>query len=254
MDTVRLGIDNAPIVKNQVIAAYAKREPFVGLFGLSNYSNHVNSASDADLTVLQALRRDDIIPARYYGYTAGAWYASGLPQYGSLTLGGYDEVRFNVSHHLEFPLGGDSTRDLLVAIRSIAIGVGSGKTQVQLPSDTFANINSLVPEIWLPQAACRSFEDAFGLEWNQTAGYYTVTEQQHQSMIGQDQSVVFTLAATQSSSETLEITLPYRAFDQQLTWPLANITDGETAIRYFPLRQADDPTEYTLGRTFLQEA
>ena len=154
MDTVKLGIDNAPSLSKQVVATYAVREPLVGLFGLSNYSTHVNSAIDADLTVLQALKQDNIIPARYYGYTAGASYATGLPQYGSLTLGGYDEVRFDVSHHLEFPLGGDSTRDLAVAIRGITIGVGSGSTHVELEENTFANIDSLVPEIWLPQAAC----------------------------------------------------------------------------------------------------
>lgn len=255
MDTVVLGTDvSSPRLEHQVVAAYASYQPLVGLFGLSNYSTHVNSVSSSDLTILQALRQSGTIPAAYYGYTAGAYYAAGFPQYGSLTLGGYDELRYDVNRNLEFDLA-DSTRDLVVAIRDITIGVGSGTTHVAgLTTPILANIDSLVPEIWLPEPACRSFEAAFGLEWNATAGYYTVNETQHQSLVGQAKSVVFGLSSPQDSSKTIEITLPYSAFDLQLKWPLANIPDAQTAIRYFPLKIANDSREYTLGRTFLQEA
>jgi hypothetical protein len=52
-----------------------------------------------------------------------------------------------------------------------------------------------------------------------------------------------------NSSDRLDITLPYAAFDLKASPPLA----GNQTFYYFPLKQAANETQYTLGRTFLQE-
>lgn len=45
------------------------------------------------------------------------------------------------------------------------------------------------------------------------------------------------------------VTLPYAAFDLTAEYPLVS-----NSSRYFPLQRAANDTQYTLGRTFLQEA
>lgn len=256
-DNVVLGnAEDSPKLTNQIVAAMASADykPFLGLFGLSNYSSSVRDSGIKDPTALQSLRNSNSISGHYYGYTAGASYRQNPPQWASLTMGGYDALRVGAeSDRLTVPLGQDSTLDLLVNLRSIRIGVGSASQDVG-GLGISVNINSLIPEIWLPETACTGFEDAFGLQWNDTAEYYTVNETQHQRMVEQNKTVTFSLAANQSSTAVLPIQLPYAAFDLQLKWPLANITDDTTSIRYFPLKRASSELEYTLGRTFLQEA
>ncbi|KAG0648252.1 hypothetical protein D0Z07_5497, partial [Hyphodiscus hymeniophilus] len=52
-----------------------------------------------------------------------------------------------------------------------------------------------------------------------------------------------------TGGETISINLPYAAFDLQATYPIF-----PNATNYFPLRRAANQSQYTLGRTFLQEA
>lgn len=52
----------------------------------------------------------------------------------------------------------------------------------------------------------------------------------------------------QSAAETVNITLPYLAFDLQATQPIA-----VNGTNYFPLRCSTNATQYVLGRAFLQE-
>lgn len=59
----------------------------------------------------------------------------------------------------------------------------------------------------------------------------------------------FALGNNNNPSELLNIKLPYAALDLQAQWPIFNKTTN-----YFPIRRADNDTQYTLGRTFLQEA
>ena len=52
------------------------------------------------------------------------------------------------------------------------------------------------------------------------------------------------------TSDFIEIVLPYASFDLQVLDTYPNITNS---TRYFPLRRVAKDTQYTLGRTFLQE-
>lgn len=197
------------------------------------------------------LEEQDIIPSNYYGYTAGARYR-GDTHRGSLTFGGYDSARGSPDDGIQVPTDLDSQRDLLVEIRNVTIGEGSASTTTRGPA-VKACIDSIVTEIWLPTSFCEAFETAFELEWNDTVKYYLVSEEQHQRMLSQNKSVYFAIAAD-GSAEAKTIEMPYAAFDHSLRYPLANITDGDASLRYFPLRRAADEAETFLGRTFLQEA
>jgi hypothetical protein len=118
-----------------------------------------------------------------------------------------------------------------------------------LPTPIFALIDSTLPYIYLPTAACELFESAFGLVWNSTAELYLLNSTQHSALLAQNPNVTFTLGHTLSGGATVDIVLPYAAFDLNISWPHA-----ESSTWYFPLKRAANDTQYTLGRAFLQEA
>lgn len=109
-------------------------------------------------------------------------------------------------------------------------------------------LDSTVPYIYLPEAACAMFESTFGLVWDNATQLYLLTDAQHTTLKAQDPQITFTLGNL-TSSTTVDITLPYSAFDLTVLYPIV-----ENATRYFPLKRANDSSQYTLGRTFFQEA
>jgi hypothetical protein len=158
---------------------------------------------------------------------------------GSLVLGGYDSSRF-VKNNLSFALDLDTQ----IAIGLEAITTGTGKSLLPSPI-TAISLDSTLPYLYLPTEACAQFESAFGLTWNDTAEMYFLTDSQHSTLKSQNPSIKFTLG---TSPNTVDITLPYAAFDLNASWPLVTSTTP-----YFPLRRAINNT-YVLGRTFFQEA
>lgn len=167
--------------------------------------------------------------------------------YGSLVLGGYDQSRFAPTN-LTIPFAGDVSRDLVMGVQSIT----SGSTTLTSTSGGFyAFIDSTVPYLYLPLSVCEAFESAFGLVWNSTVELYLVNSTLHTELASRNASVTFTLGSSSSSGggQTVDIVLPYAAFDLQASYPLV-----ENSTSYFPLKRAANETQYTLGRTFLQEA
>ena len=75
----------------------------------------------------------------------------------------------------------------------------------------------------------------------------------HERLLELNPSVTFTLrqAAGTTASGTVEVALPYDAFDLRASPPYQTI--NETS-KYFPFRRGSNDTQWTLGRTFLQEA
>lgn len=111
-------------------------------------------------------------------------------------------------------------------------------------------IDSTISYIYLPVDICAKFEYAFGLVWDATSEIYTVNDTTHASLTSTNPSITFTLANT--AGQTLDIVLPYSAFDLTATFPV--IANGTNSTNYFPLKRAANDTQYTLGRVFLQEA
>ncbi|EME87077.1 uncharacterized protein MYCFIDRAFT_194951 [Pseudocercospora fijiensis CIRAD86] len=256
-DTIVLTLKSGtPKLSGQTIASNLATLPYLGMFGLTGYASHVNSTSEADMTKapLQALKDGGTISAYSYGYTAGRHYTP-VPELLSLTFGGYDANRGAVTEDsaISATFNSDWQRDLVVIIKGITID----GAPVEGLDDGIPNvfIDSLIPEIWLPESTCQAFERAFNLVWNETFQYYLVNDSQHDQMLKDGKTVTFTLAGNRTAgAPTVDIEMPYGAFDQALQYPLANIEDGSTSYRYFPLKRASGSDQYTLGRTFLQEA
>ena len=169
---------------------------------------------------------------------------------GSLTLGGYDSARFE-PNDLSFDFAPDDSRDLVVGIQGISYTDETQNTHDLLNSSPgiLAYVDSTIAEIWLPASACAAFEDAFGLVYDPVNKLYPVNSTWHAHMQILNPNVTFTLGNTVSGGPTIDIILPYAAFDLQASWP-----KYPSSTLYFPLQPAANETQYTLGRTFLQEA
>lgn len=246
-DNVTLGWfeGGLPTLSRQVIEGFAVQNFFIGSFGLSPHAVNISTLDDPKPSFLGALAQQNDTPSTSWAYTAGAYYRQPTA-FGSLTLGGYDTTRF-IQNNVTFQFGPDTSRDLIVPIRSITSDV----TSFPLLSDViYAYIDSLVPHIWLPLEACKAFERAFGLTYNETAQLYFVNDTLHDRLMSQNPNVTFTLGLPGSTkNDTVDIVMHYGSFDLTADYPIVN-----NATRYFPLRQAQNYSQYTLGRAFLQDA
>ena len=166
---------------------------------------------------------------------------------GSLTFGGYDTSKF-IPSNVSFQMASDIGRDLIVNLDSIIFDGGSLKPKMLLPEKISIFIDSTVPHIWLPLDSCALFEDAFGITYDSTVERYLVNDTLHTQLQNQNANISFVISNA-ASNETLKINFPYASFDLEIGPPFVDITQ-----RYFPLRQAENATQYTLGRTFLQES
>jgi hypothetical protein len=248
-DTLGLGIQGSggPILQDQVIGGYTDNEFYLGFFGVN--SAPINFGGRTQTSYLATLFDQKLIPSITFGYTAGNQYR--LKQVlGSLTLGGYDTSRF-VPNTLTFPLAADSSRSLMVGIQSISSVSGKGTSSNLLPKGIMSYVDSTVPQIWLPLEACQAFEKAFGLAFDETSQLYLVNSSLHNQLQTQNASITFTLGAGISGGQTTNIILPYASFDLLVEPPTPGVANS---TRYFPLRRAANDSQYTLGRTFLQEA
>lgn len=167
---------------------------------------------------------------------------------GSLTLGGYDLSRAG-NRNISFPFAADDSRELSLSLLSITANIpGDAANHSLLPEAIHTFIDSIVPQIWLPVAACQQFEQLFGLVFDLETGLYLVKERLHHKLLTQNFSISFKLGDG-SQIQDLEIVFPYGSFDLWVDYPLV-----QNRTRYFPIARAENHTQYTLRRVFLQEA
>lgn len=243
-ETINLGLPGSgmPTVSNQVVAGFGTNDFWLGSLGLSPIPFNFTDLNDPQPSLLSTLRNESLIPSLSWAYTAGAHYQD-PPVYGSLTLGGYDTTRFR-ENNVTLAFGADFSRDLLVKLQSITYNTLGSSPLLTSGIDMF--IDSMVTNIYLPLDVCRAFEQAFNLTWNATADMYVLDEATHDSLLAQNPTFTFTLS---NGSSTVDIVFPYAAFDLNATQSLVG-----SDVRYFPLKQAQNSSQYTLGRVFLQEA
>lgn len=134
----------------------------LGVLGLGPKPTNFSDFNDPQPSFMHSLRNQSLIPSLSCGYYAGASYDK-TPA--SLVLGGYDASQFDASKvsspGVEFKM--DLSYTLLVAIQVIqASGTLNGVVTL-LPEGIMAVVDSTVPEIWLPVAACEKFERSFGM-------------------------------------------------------------------------------------------
>ncbi|KAK4901292.1 hypothetical protein LTR27_001850 [Elasticomyces elasticus] len=246
-DVLSLGLPGSdlPSLQGQTIAGFATNDFWVGSIGLSPYPMNFTHFDTPQNSMLSTLLNQSFIPSLSWSYTAGAYYQD-PPVLGSLTLGGYDSTRF-VPNNVSFAMYSDFSTDLLVGLTAVTYDtLGSSPLLTQTVN---VYIDSLVTELWLPLDACRAFEAAFDLVWNNTAQLYLVNETTHKGLLQQNPQFTFSLAQPGAPNGTVDIVIPYAAFDLNVTNPLV-----DTSTWYFPLKQAQNESQYILGRAFLQEA
>ncbi|EME87831.1 uncharacterized protein MYCFIDRAFT_148442 [Pseudocercospora fijiensis CIRAD86] len=257
-DTVTLGWQGSTIgtVNHSVVFNLADSQYWLGLLGLKPQPSNFTTFNDPQPSIMQDLVNHNITPSLTYGYTAGNQYRLNKV-YGSLTFGGYDSNRFDASKNITVKMGSDITRDLLVNLQGIK--TSSGSPSNLLPGGSInILIDSSVAQIWLPKSACTAFEEAFGLTWDPDYNFYLVNNSLHESLTASNPKVTFTIGSQASGGDTVDITLPYGAFDLLLGFP--NVLNLNSSYKsgnesyYFPLKRAANDTQYILGRTFLQEA
>ena len=246
-DNATLGLpgDGLPTLSRQVVEGFAAKDFYIGSLGLSPRAVNISTLNDPQPSFLGALAQQNLTPSTSWAYTAGASYRQPTA-FGSLTLGGYDTTRL-ISNSVTFPFGPDTSRDLVVPIQSIT----SDASNSRLLSDViYAYVDFLIPHIWLPLEVCRAFERAFGITYNETAEMYFVNDTLHDRLVSQNPNVTFTLGFPGSTKDdTVDIVMHYGSFDLMADYPIV-----KNATRYFPLKQAQNYSQYTLGRAFLQDA
>jgi hypothetical protein len=185
----------------------------------------------------------------------------------SLTLGGVDFNRFE-PNNATFELNAAAVP--VIALNSVTVSADPTATSDSKPKfsnpttlmsaedDSLFTIDSSTSFLWLPETACDAFSKTLGLTYNDILELYTYGNNQsiRDELISWNLTFTFTLSDSVGSSDTVDITLPFQAFDQALTppYPGLNQTTNASSLPYFPLKKAANSTQYTLGRVFLQEA
>ena len=88
-----------------------------------------------------------------------------------------------------------------------------------------------------------------GLQLDNATGRYIINEMIHTGLKELNPEITFKLGNVKYGGETLNIVFPYSAFDLQVNYRIY-----PNATKYFPLRQAMNESQCTIGRTFWQEA
>lgn len=253
-ETVGLGGtgNNEPTLKNTTVGGFAVDDFYLGVFGINPKPTNFTTFNDPSPSYMALLKEQKYIPSISFGYTAGASYR-GSEEFASLTLGGYDSTKY-FANNVEWTFAPDNERDIVVSIQSIStpsqIKSSPSATEL-LPSPIYAYMDATVPQIWLPVEACYVFEYEFGLVYDNYTQLYLVNDTLHQQLLNRNASITFQLALGLKGGDTVSIELPYAAFDLQAKAPYQGLSN-ETY--YFPLRRALNESQYTIGRTFFQEA
>ena len=245
VDAVGVGPDASTglTLNGSIVAGVPAHPIYVGQLGLQpSNSSGPTQGLQSFMSQLFAQRK---IPSSSFGYSAGALYQQ-QPVFGSLTLGGYDASRL-IPNGVTFAITG--ANQLRVPLQAITATATLQQNAALLSKNISALIDTTTPHSWLPSSACQAFEAAFGLTWDNTTSWYLVNDSVHQQLLNQNPSVTFSFGVSSLPSETINITLPYAAFDLQGAGPIfANGTN------YFPIRRAENDSLYTIGRAIFQEA
>ncbi|KAI0525762.1 aspartic peptidase domain-containing protein [Xylaria bambusicola] len=257
-----------------LVAGINDTSAYTGFFGLGiTEGNFGGVVAQGPITSL--VQQSGTIPSHSYGYTPGAYYAgaNGVPM--SLTLGGYDANRFE-PHDTRFSLN-STTRQPQVLVRAITASVSDVEqaptewSTASMPLLSYnesvtAMIDSSTPYLWLPSHVCDRFASALNLTWNETLGLYVFSNNDvldsYRSAPGLSFTFTFSSAdntgnfgAPTNMTGIVNITVSANAFIQSLQYPFMNHIDyGAPAIPYFPLKRAENSSQLTIGRSFLQEA
>lgn len=167
-----------------------------------------------------------------------------------MVIGGYDRNALQ-SPSISIPVATNNSRSLVAQMQSLVATntlTGTLSAAFGLPSLQLA-IDTGVSQLWLPKVICDKLAESLGLTYDSSTELYLVNDTIRAKLLDLAPEFTFTLAANATSSDTVNIVLPYAAFDLTVSQPFYN-----TSRHYFPIRRAADEKLYVLGRTFMQEA
>ncbi|CRG88988.1 hypothetical protein PISL3812_06023 [Talaromyces islandicus] len=249
--------DTGPSNISSSVGTFNSTVSWIGSFGLGLYRSELSNLSLP--TFMESIWDNrSAAPSCSYGYTAGAYYRlKGVPA--SLTIGGFDQLRFEpnpVSFNLSFQ-GWPVVS--LSSIEVLSIDKDDNSTTISLLEasiDSYFTLDSSTSYIWLPGATCDEFSQALNLTYNETLALYTYPDGVHDYLASSNVSFTFAITDTSTSLDSVNITLPFSALDQYITYPYPNFYPPEISqsLPYFPIRRASSSNEYRIGRVFFQEA
>ena len=137
---------------------------------------------------------------------------------------------------------------IVVSVDAVSISMSSSEAVWKPEGSTSAsfNVDTTLSDLWLPEEACLLFEQMFGLTYDNVSNYYFVNATSHGRLLQTNPSVNITLR--ENAERSVTYILPYTAFDHVYSSAV-----GGNGTNYYPLRRASNPSQYLLGRVFLQE-
>ncbi|EXJ94411.1 hypothetical protein A1O1_02805 [Capronia coronata CBS 617.96] len=265
LDTIYL--NDVASVPDQIIAVVNSTDYWLGSLGLGAQETRFDGTENFLPLLSSLVENASLIPSHSYGYTAGAYYRlKSVPA--SLTFGGVDANRF-VPNNITFSLSSDYAP--VVAVTSLSVScsplqgdslpsnwVSNPETLLARPQAALFTIDSSTPFLWLPETVCDSIASALNLTYDDNLQLYVFPDDNSSSpdaLAAWNLTFSFTVTDLIESSDAIELTLPYEAFNLQLSYPFPNLNANFTSppTNYFPLRRAANSTQYTIGRAFLQE-
>ncbi|KAE8142311.1 aspartic peptidase domain-containing protein [Aspergillus pseudotamarii] len=247
----------------QTIEIINDTDTWIGLLGLGiHQSGHIDNFG---VNVMEtAFINDSFAPSGSYGYTAGAHYRlKGTPA--SLTIGGVDRARFYDNKAI-FHL--DRNGIPVVSLNTISISSGmvdDDATHMDdhiIPShpggSTYFTLDSSTSYLWLPSDTFDAFGAALNLTYDDSSGFYAYGNDTslRERLLAMNISITLSISDLPDSSQSVNITLPFQAFDHSLTYPYPDLPSkySDTPLPYLPIRRANTNDEQRIGRVFFQEA
>ncbi|XPS91699.1 hypothetical protein M3J09_001110 [Ascochyta lentis] len=220
-DVMYLGNSERDIPSEIYIAEIRSADFVVASFGLA--AGKVGGSTITHPTLLTSLRQKGDIPSASFSYTAGSARRNSS---GSLVLGGYDASRFDSSTTVSLQMPALHNNSLVVVVDSITLsGTLQGTWKPEGTTGASFNVDSTLPQLWLPLEACIVFEKTFGIVWNDTAQLYLLDDIVHNQL--QQSSPVVNITIPESDQRIVTFALPYTAFDLTATVPL--VSEGSSA-------------------------
>ena len=140
-----------------------------------------------------------------------------------------------------------STTDVMIGLQSITVTTQNGITTV-LNTGILAVIDTVIPELWLPPNVCDQIASLLNLTYHEESKRYALTTAAHSALQIINPTFRFHIGTDVRNDPAITIEIPYAAFDLEAYYPIF-----ASPTKYFPLRRADNNTQYALGRAFMQE-
>jgi hypothetical protein len=116
-----------------------------------------------------------------------------------------------------------------------------------LPTPISATLDSTLPFLELPEAACHNWQHTFGLQHDSETGFFVPNSTTLRILRELNTSVVLTLNGD-NDPNPFDIILPFEAFDHEI-----QTTFDSRTTPYFPIKAAEQNRGNVLGRVLFQE-